>query len=52
LFGELSCKGLELFSPKYSRCAERLERTPSTPYFGERFCSLVPPQAAVATLHS
>ena len=40
----------EPFSPKYSRCADSLGRSPSTPYFGERFCSLSPPLAAVATL--
>ena len=39
-------------APKYSRCADSLKLSPSTPYFGERFCSLFPPPAAVATLHS
>ena len=37
-------------SPKYSHLAAPLERACDTPYFAERFCSLHPPQSAVATL--
>lgn len=36
--------------PKYSRFASCLKALPYAPYFGQRFCSLNLPQAAVATL--